>query len=81
MATFLSSFRGISTKHLQGYLDWYTFEKLNFSFSKEQHSNVLLKVVFTNSSNLNTNNMYDNYSGIDFSSVYSDYHFTPSRTN
>lgn len=82
LATFLSSFRGVSTKHLQSYLDWYTFEKyLNFSFSEEQHSNILLKVVFTNSSNLDTGNMYDNYSGIYFSTVYFDYHFTPSRTN
>lgn len=82
LATFLSSFRGVSTKHLQSYLDWYTFEKyLNFSFSEEQHSNILLKVVFTNSGNLDTGNMYDNYSGIYFSTVYFDYHFTPSRTN
>ena len=82
LTTFLSAFRGVSTKHLQGYLDWYTFEKyLNFSFSEEQQSNTLFKVAFTNSTNLNTTNMYDNNSGIDFNIVYADYHFSPSRTN
>lgn len=82
LTTFLSSFRGVSTKHLQGYLDWYTFEKnLNFSFSEEQQTNKLLKVLFTNSTSLNTNNMYDNNSQINFNLVYADYNFTPSRTN
>lgn len=82
LTTFLSIFRGVSTKHLQGYLDWYTFEKyLNFSFSEEQQANELLKAAFTNSCNLSTTNMYENNSGIDFDNVYADYHFNPSRTN
>lgn len=82
LTTFLATFRGVSTKHLQGYLDWYTFEKyLNFSICEEQQINTLLKVVFVSSTNLNVNNMYDNNSGIDFSDVYSDYHFIPSRIN
>lgn len=82
LTTFLSTFRGVSTKHLQGYLDWYTFEKyLNFSFSEEQQNNTLLSIAFTNSCNLSTINMYDNNSGIDFNTVYSDYHFTSSRIN
>lgn len=82
LTTFLSVFRGVSTKHLQGYLDWYSFEKyLNFSFSEEQQNNTLLNVAFTSSTKLNTTNMYDNNSGIDFNVVYADYNFTPSRKN
>ncbi len=82
LTTFLSVFRGVSTKHLQGYLDWYTFDKyLNYSFNEEQQNNTLLKVSFTNSTELNINNAYDNHSIIDFETVYSDYHYTPSRTN
>lgn len=82
LTTFLSVFRGVSTKHLQGYLDWYTFDKyLNYSFTEVQQKNTLLKVSFTNKTNLNINNAYDNHSGIDFESVYYDYHYTPSRTN
>lgn len=84
LTTFLSKFRGVSTKHLQGYLDWYTFDKyFNYFFEEEQQNNEILKVSFTNSTELNINNAYDNYSGIDFTSVYSDYeyHYIPSRTN
>ena len=81
LTTFLSKFRGVSTKHLQGYLDWYTFEKyLDYSFSEKQQTKELLKVTFTNSSNFTIKNMYDNTSGIDFNLVYSGYHFIPSRT-
>lgn len=82
LTTFLSVFRGVSTKHLQGYLDWYVFERyLNFSFCEKQQLEQLLKNAFTNSSDFSTNNMYQNNSGIDFDTVYADYHFTPSRTN
>lgn len=80
LSTFLSPFRGVSTKHLQGYLDWYTFEKyLNFSFDDNQQNSHLLKAAFSNSTNLKSFNMYDNSSGIDFSNVYADYNFNPSR--
>ena len=40
-----------------------------------------LKVSFTNSTNLTINSAYDNHSGIDFDTVYSDYNFILSRTN
>lgn len=82
LTSFLSVFRGISTKHLQGYLDWYTFDKyLNYSFSEEQQNKTFLKISFTYSTDLNINNAYHNHSGIDFDSVYSDYNYIPSRTN
>lgn len=82
LTTFLSIFRGVSTKHLQGYLDWYTFDKyLNYSFNEVQQNNALLKVSFTNSTDLNINNAYDNHSNIDLNEVYSDYHYITSRTN
>lgn len=82
LATFLSIFRGVSTKHLQGYLDWYTFDKyLNYSFDEAQQNNTLLKVSFTNKTNLSINDAYHNHSGIDFDSIYYDYHYNSSRTN
>lgn len=82
LTSFLSVFRGISTKHLQGYLDWYTFDKyLNYFFTEEQQNKTLLNVSFTNPTDLNINNAYNNHSGIDFDSVYSDYNYMPSRTN
>lgn len=82
LSTFLSPFRGVSTKHLQGYLDWYTFDRyLNYSFNDTEQNSTLIKVSFTNTTSLNINSVYNNYSGIDFKSVYSDYAYIPSRTN
>lgn len=81
LTTFLSRFRGVSTKHLQAYLDWYIFEKyLNYTFNQKQQINQLLNNAFINYSDLSSKTMYDNSSGIDFSLVYADYHFVPSRT-
>lgn len=28
LSTFIAKFRGVSTKHLQGYLDWFAFDKM-----------------------------------------------------
>lgn len=82
LTTFLAHFRGVSTKHLQGYLDWYTFDKyLNYTFEDEKQANELMRIAVTSPTDITTLNMYDNHSGIDFFAVYSDYHFIPSRTN
>lgn len=82
LTTFLSNFRGVSTKHLQGYLDWFMFEKyLNYKFEEEKQTNQLINTTMTNSTTIEISNMYDNHSGIDFFKVYSDYGYTPSRTN
>lgn len=79
LTTFLAHFRGVSTKHLQGYLDWYSFDKyLNFCFEDNKQYNELLKTTMINSTIIKNSNAYDNYSCIDFYDVYSDYNFTPS---
>lgn len=79
LTTFLSTFRGVSTKHLQGYLDWYCFDRyLNFSFEDVEQFDELLNETMTNSTIINSSNAYENYSGIDFYKVYSDYNFKPS---
>ena len=79
LTTFLAPFRGVSTKHLQGYLDWYSFDKyLNFSFEDNKQCDELLKNAMTKSTSINSYNAYDNYSGIDFAEVYSDYGFVPA---
>lgn len=75
ITTFLAPFRGVSTKHLQGYLDWLTFSKyMKYSFGEKEHQQILMKEVIVNSTNIKTSNMYDNYSGLDFDAIYSDYH-------
>lgn len=82
LSTFMANFRGVSTKHLQGYLDWFCFEKyLNYSFEEIKQINEIIKLSMSNSTEINTNNIYGNHCGIDFNEIYSDYCFTPSRTN
>ena len=76
LSTFLAKFRGVSTKHLQGYLDWYSFDKyLNFSFEDNQHSDQILNNTMIRTTIIGELNAYDNYSGINFAEVYSDYHY------
>lgn len=76
LSSFLHNFRGVSTKHLQGYLDWFSFDKyLQYTTEEQYQIHSLLKNSMTNSTMIVIPNMYDNYSGIDFKEVYSDYHY------
>lgn len=78
LSTFLSRFRGVSTKHLQGYLDWYIFDKyLNYSIATNMHEDTILTKLMTVSTDIKTSNMYNNNSGIDFNKVYADYNYNP----
>ena len=82
LSVFLGNFRGVSTKHLQGYLDWYVYDKyLNYLFEENKQKEVLLKRTMKNSAVIKTSNMYDNYSGLNFDEIYADYHYVPSRAN
>lgn len=78
LSTFLSIFRGVSTKHLQGYLDWYIFDKyLNYSIEINNHEDIILTNLMNMSTNITATNMYNNSSGIDFEKVYADYNYDP----
>lgn len=77
LSSFFSNFRGVSTKHLQGYLDWYAFDKyLNYVFDEDKQNKELLKSTMNKSTDIITTNMYNNYSGIDFKQVYADYNYS-----
>ncbi len=77
-STFLSNFRGVSTKHLQHYLDWFSFQKL-ISYTVEilKQPMAIMKNTAVRNSSINSNNVYDNLSGIDFDLVYAEYNFRP----
>ena len=78
LATFLSCFKGVSTKHLQHYLDWFCFQKIiNYTTEIIKQPLTMMKKVTTNECAINSNNVYDNSSGIDFSVVYADYNYSP----
>lgn len=73
-STFLSNFKGVSTKHLQGYLDWFCLQKLlNYTVEILKQPITIMKKAIINNCKINSNNVYDNSSGIDFNIVYADY--------
>ncbi len=73
-STFLRDFRGVSTKHLQHYLDWFSFQKLiNYTVEILKQPMAIMKNVTIRNSSITSNNMYDNSSGINFNLVYADY--------
>lgn len=77
-STFLSIFKGVSTKHLQHYLDWFSFQKLiNYIVEILKQPMTIMKNTTIRYSNIKYCNVYDNSSGIDFSLVCDDYNFHP----
>ena len=78
LTTFLSCFKGVSTKHLQHYLDWFCFKKLiNYTTEILNHPLTMMKKSAINNCSVNSSNVYNNTSGIDFNKVYSDYNYSP----
>lgn len=76
---FLRSFAGVSTKHLQGYLDWFVYQKyLNYAVEVLQQSNTMINYVISNNSYIKVEDIYKKSFPIDIYEVYSDYNFTPS---
>lgn len=78
LETFLSCFKGVSTKHLSHYLDWFCFQKIiNYTVNIIDQPITTMKEVIIENSKVNSNNVHDNTSGINFSEVYSNYTITP----
>ena len=75
---YLSNFRGVSTKHLQEYLDLFCFLKyLNWTTEYTEQVQELRKNICTKNTNIKYSNVCNNYSIIDFNEVYSDYNYQP----
>lgn len=73
---FLTKFRGVSTKHLKGYLGWFAYiKKLNYTVEFLKRKSVFFHNIFIKNTDITTNNMYDNTSGIDFFKVYEEYNY------
>lgn len=81
LTIYLSNFRGVSTKHLQEYLDLFCFLKyLNWSTEYSEQVKEFKNKICIKNTKVNYKNVCDNYSILDFFSVYSDYNFHPSKT-
>ena len=78
LSTFLLHFKGVSTKNLQHYLDWFSFQKIiNYTTEILRQQLTMMKKVTTKICKTNSNNVYSNSSGIDFSEIYADYNYSP----
>lgn len=81
LTLFLSQFHGVSTKHLQEYLDWFVYLK-NLAYKTEYLDQIheFRKNTITIKSDINYSNVCDNYSIFDFNKVYEDYNYHPSNS-
>lgn len=81
LTIYLSNFRGVSTKHLQEYLDLFCFLKyLNWTVEYEQQLQEFKNKICVKNTEVNYNNVCNNYSILDFFKVYSDYNYHPPKT-
>ena len=81
LTSFLSTFHGVSTKHLQEYLDWFSFLKyLNYSIDYLEQADYFEKCTITKQTDIKFDNVCDNHSILDFYDVYKDYNYHPSNS-
>lgn len=75
LSTFISRFRGVSIKHLQGCLDWFVFDKMMSYILDDNNSlmRTIIKGIVTLNTSVSSKNFYNNFSGINFDNVYSNY--------
>lgn len=73
---FSACFRGISSKHLQGYLDWFMFKKyMNYSIEEDNQIEFILNKSINSSTDITLSNAYENHSPLNFVEIYSDYDY------
>lgn len=81
LTLYLSNFRGVSTKHLQEYLDLFCFLKyLNWTVEYDEQLKEFKNKVCIKNTNINYINVCDNYSIFDFNKIYEEYNFHPPKT-
>lgn len=81
LTLYLSNFRGVSTKHLQEYLDLFCFLKyLDWKIEYSEQLKEFKDKICTKNTNITYNNVCDNYSIFDFNIIYADYNFHPLKT-
>ena len=76
---FLGCFIGVSTKHLQGYLDWFVYQKfLTYTIEVLEQPQTLMNYALSKNLFIKVSDIYSKDFPIDIYDVYSDYNFTPS---
>lgn len=80
LTIFLTNFRGVSTKHLQEYLDWFVFSKYQkYSVEYLEQASDFERSTITLPTNIKYCNVYNNYSIFDFFDLYKDYNYQPPK--
>lgn len=81
LTSFLGKFHGVSTKHLQEYLDWFVFRKYqNYSIDYLEQEEDFEKNTITKYTDIKFSNVCDNHSIFDFLDIYRDYNYHPSNS-
>ena len=76
---FLKCFSGVSTKHLQEYLDWFVYQKyLTYSIEVLEQPQILMNYAISRNKYIKISDIYSKEFPINIYEVYSDYNFSPS---
>ncbi len=71
---FLSSFRGVSTKHLQGYIDWFVYKKyIDYTTEIINQPEKMLYYVMQQNASITIKEIYNKPFPFDINEAYSDY--------
>lgn len=77
--SFMNCFIGVSTKHLQGYLDWFVYYKyLTYCVEILKQPQTIMNYSFSRDSYIKVSDIYSKEFPINIYEVYADYNFTPS---
>ena len=72
---FISKFKGVSTKHLQGYIDWFVYKKyIDYTVEIINHPKEILYYAIKQKSNITIKNIYNATFPFDVDKAYADYH-------
>ena len=72
---FISKFKGVSTKHLQGYIDWFVYKKyIDYTVEIINHPREILYYAIKQKSNITIKNIYNATFPFDADKAYADYH-------
>ena len=81
LTLYLSNFRGVSTKHLQEYLDLFCFLKyLNWTIEYAEQLKEFKNKICIKNTTVNYKNVCNNYSIFNFNEIYKNYNFHPLKT-
>lgn len=76
---FLKPFVGVSTKHLQGYLDWFAYQKyLRYCIEILKQPSTLMNYAISQNKYIKIKDIYGKEFPVDIYDIYSDYNFIPS---